>query len=107
MKPGQRTVNELERAVLSRLDEGLEPERLHVLSRKYTGLGCFTEFRLDSDADGLASHIGLDGTISVPCLEYGLGAVLVCQAGRPAVLELFTYDEHWDGTFAGFTVLES
>lgn len=52
MKPGQLTPNEFENAILERLaskTEALRPllARLHVLSREFTGVGSFTNFKVD------------------------------------------------------------
>ena len=73
MKPGQLYPNELELAILEELARE-EPalishlEELHVLSRKYTGVGCYTEFlpiKLLSLASG-DKQIWLDSMIVVP-----------------------------------------
>lgn len=112
MKPGQLYPNELELAILEELARE-EPalishlEELHVLSRKYTGVGCYTEFlpiKLLSLASG-DKQIWLDSMIVVPEVKNGLGAVLFCKHGNPMCLEIYTYgDNYWDGVYSGFSI---
>ena len=108
-RPGQVEPNELELAVLERIAHD-EPElahalgTLHVLSREYTGVGCFTRFLCSEDA-GPRREVGLRTEIRVPGLEHGLGAVLYMRGARPEELELFAYgDERWDGVHDGFSI---
>jgi hypothetical protein len=111
VKPGQLTANDFERAILlhmSRKVPALAPmiDELHVLSRKYTGVGSFTEFHcVGAASDGDHEPITLDCGISMPGLANGMGALLFWCGGRPKCLETYTFDEHWDGAFDGFSIV--
>jgi hypothetical protein len=82
IRPGQLTPNEFENAIL----EGIALKnpslrghlnKLHVLSREFTGVGNYTNFRIpDGDAQAPRTHLGLDALIVVPNVENGMGAVL-------------------------------
>ena len=110
-RPGQTTPNELEFAILERL-AGKEislrdcVDRLHVLRREFTGVGSFTTFagpKSPNESNDLP--IGLDGSIRVPGVPNGMGAVLFCRGGWPKILELYTFGEdHWDGVYDGFSI---
>ena len=111
MRPGQVEPNELEMAVMFRIAEQyptIRPflESLHVLSRKYTGVGSFTEFLADPSAEAaIERQLDLQALISMPGVPNGMGAVLYCRDARPTCLETFTYgDDHWDGRFDGFSI---
>ena len=113
MKPGQMEPNELEAAILERL-AGQEPSlcesvrRLHVLSREYTGVGSFTRFLCKEPGESKEQIVGLEGLIHMPKVNNGMGAVLYCKGAQPECLELFTYgDDHWDGTYLGFSIEQS
>jgi len=111
MRPGQLEPNEFELAILERLARK-EPSirgsinQLHVLSREFTGVGCFTSFQCDASGAGASvQHIGLDVLINMPGVPYGMGAVLFRKGGKPECLEIFTYGgEHWDGVYEGFSI---
>ena len=115
MTPGQLTPNEFELAILQRIGAGhpaLLPfiPKLHVMSRKYTGVGSFTDFLVERDSP--PSHpdlgdqaLGLDAELILPGVPNGMGAVLFCTAGCPNCLETYTYGaDKWDGTFEGFSL---
>lgn len=111
MRPGQITPNELEIAILKRMAVDVPAlnmfiGQLHVLSRKYTGVGSYTDFRIDAESGDLpAGYLGLHALICVPNVPSGMGAVLSTENGQPEFLEIFTYGEElWDGLFAGFTI---
>ncbi len=113
MKPGQLTPNAFEIAILERIGlstEALRPliGRLHVPSREFTGVGSYTNFKIAPSLHEPRlgdQQLGLDGHIAVPHVPNGMGAVLMCTDGCPAILETFTYgDDHWDGTFDGFLI---
>jgi len=113
MKPGQLTLNEFETAILERLASQSESLRaflggLRVLSREFSGAGSFTTFSI---APALGQHelgqqqLGLDALVIVPGVPNGMGAVLFCRDGCPEMLEIYTYgDDHWNGTFTGFSI---
>jgi len=108
MRPERVTPNEFERALLDRIGES-EPRlrdalaKLHVLSREFTGAGCFTTFRCDAAAEEERWCVGLDDLVTVPGVPSVLGAVLCCRGSQPDFLEIFTYGEaRWHGTFEGF-----
>lgn len=110
MRPGQVTPNEFELAILKHL-AGKEPTiqgfvgRLRVLSRKFTGVGSFTEFACKESSPNTPDQIGLDALIRMPGVPNGMGAVLFCQGGKPQCLEIFVYgSDHWDGIFDGFEI---
>jgi hypothetical protein len=107
MRPGQLEPNEFELTILERMATRHPALRehlgqLHVLSRNFTGVGCFTTFVcVDSDSK---SVIHMDGLVHVPTVPNGLGAVLFCRGGHPECLEVFSFGEPWDGTFDGFSL---
>lgn len=122
-RPGQVEPNEFEQAILRRismedeLSPQLRPESsargsspgLHVLSREFTGVGCFTNFRYDdAAAESGGRHIGLNALIVMPGVPNGMGAVLfVASLGQPKFLEVFTCgSDRWDGIFDGFVIEE-
>lgn len=112
MRPGQLTPNEFELAILNRL-ASQEPslrvslEQLHVLSRQFTGVGSFTNFKCDA-ANDRKRHVGFDGLIHMPTVPNGMGAVLFCRGDRPECLEVYTFgNEHWDGVYDGYSIEES
>ncbi len=111
MRPGQTQPNEFELAILHRLALRVPVirksiDRIHVLSREYTGVGGYTNF-VDGNSSGDVSdqQIGLDELITMPGVPNGMGAVLYCKGGRPQCLEVFTYgDDRWDGVYDGFDI---
>lgn len=111
IRPGQLTPNEFELAILERLacqNAALRPfiDKLHVLSREYTGVGGYTKFLCKAENPELQDQpLGLDALISMPGVPNGMGAVLFCEKGVPGFLEVFTYgDDLWDGVFEGFAI---
>jgi len=111
MRPGQLTPNEFENALLEYL-VSKEPsltesiQRLHVLSREYTGVGSFTRFTCEGQDENAPMHsVNLDTSIKMPGVPNGMGAVLFLKGGKPDCLEVFAYgDDHWDGVFDGFSI---
>jgi hypothetical protein len=108
-RPGQIEPNELELAILQRMAAKNPPllaqiGSLHVLSREFTGVGCYTNFKCEGDSAHIAEQrIGLDDLIEMPNVQNGLGAVLLCLGGLPTCLETYTFGaELWDGVFEGF-----
>jgi len=111
MRPGQLEPNDFEVALLRQLADR-EPEiraslnRLHVLSREFTGVGCFTKFVCEESGDTKSERqVGLKALIRVPSVPNGMGAVLFCKGDQPKLLEVFTYgNDHWDGEYDGFSI---
>ena len=107
MRPGQLQPNEFELAILERMATRHPTLRehlgqLHVLSREFTGVGCFTTFLCDDS--GPQSVITM-GVVHMPGVPNGLDTVLFCRGGRPDYLEIVTCgNETWDGTFDGFSI---
>jgi hypothetical protein len=103
--------NEFEVAILERL-ASREPSikdslgALHVLSRRLTGAGSFTNFEPEeSTAASADMRVGLDVIAKVPGVPNGLGALLFCRDGKPVCLEIFTFgDDRWDGNYDGFSI---
>jgi hypothetical protein len=111
MRPGQLEPNEFEVTILQQMSRKVPAlaqmiGELRVLSRKFTGVGCFTEFqRNESDKKDSEEHITLDAVIRMPGVPSGMGAALFLTAGRPRCLETFTFGgEHWDGVVDGFSI---
>jgi len=111
MRPGHTTPNEFEIEILQHLatqDPAIRPflSDLHVLSRKYTGVGCFIEFHNHAvDEHHETCDLALNATIVVPGVLHGLGAVLFPKNGRPDRLEIYTFgEEQWDGRSDGFSI---
>jgi hypothetical protein len=109
LRPGQVEPNGLELAILARIarDEdsrALELGAMHVLSREYTGVGCFTKCPCD-EAAGPREHVGLGAVIRVPGVAHGLGAVLFLRGACPDELEVYTFGgERWDGVHDEFSI---
>jgi hypothetical protein len=112
MRPGQIKPNEFELAIFERLARK-EPSlrgsvgQLHVLSRKFTGVGSFTTFACEeSPADASREPITLDDAIiTMPGVPNGMGAVLFCKGGMPHCLEVYTYGgDYWEGVYDGFAI---
>jgi hypothetical protein len=81
----------------------------HVLSREFTGVGSYTNFKCEiNDAQASEHRVGLDDRIVMPNVQNGMGAVLFCQGDRPKCLETYRFgDELWDGVFEGFVIQEA
>jgi len=114
MRPGQLRPNEFENAILERIalkNPSLREHlgKLHVVSREFTGVGSYTNFRIsDVDAQAPRTHLGLGAHIVMPNVENGMSAVLFCRRGRPECLETCTFGETlWDGVFEGFAIKET
>jgi len=110
-RPGQIEPNKFELAILDRIAAENPPirphlKRLHVLSREFTGVGSYTNFRCeDTDANVVEQRIGLGALIVMPDVKNGMGAVLVCRGDRPKCLETYTFgNELRDGVFDGFVI---
>ena len=111
MRPGQLTPNEFEMAVLARIAQknpSLEPKihALHVLSRKFTGVGCYTDFLVSESApEHEDQSFGFDELISMPGVQNGMGATLNCKGEEPERLEIYAFgNDHWDGVYDGFNL---
>jgi hypothetical protein len=111
MRPGQTTANEFEVAILEHIAAANPSLRaligqLHVLSRKFTGVGSFTRFRC-TELEGISDEapVALNGLIVMPHVPNGMGAILFCRGGQPKTLETYTFgSELWDGVFDGFSI---
>jgi len=111
MRPGQVEPNEFEVAILEQLAQDISQispliEKLHVLSREFTGVGSYTNFDCpDSEPELGEQSIGLSVLITMPNVPNGMGAVLFCEKGKPKCLETYTFgNEHWDGVYEGFSI---
>ena len=109
--PGQITPNEFEVAILERIAAKNSSLRirlghLHVLSREFTGVGSYTNFKCEDMGAQVSEHrVGLDDLIVMPNVQNGMGAVLFCLEDQPKCLETYTFgDELWDGVFEGFVI---
>lgn len=109
--PGQLEPNELELAILERIaakNPSLRPylQNLHVLSREFTGVGSYTNFRTDESSAAVGDHpLSLGQLIIMPKVENGMGAILFCRGGQPTCLEMYTHgNDLWDGVFDGFVI---
>jgi hypothetical protein len=110
-RPGQIEPNQLELAILERIAAKSRSLRrylrnLHVLSREFTGVGSYTNFKCeDESAQVVKQRFGLDDLIVMPNVQNGMGAVLLCHGDQPKCLETYTFgDELWDGVFEGFVI---
>jgi len=113
MRPGQLEPNDFEMAILRRMAVS-EPwlakclDHLHVLSREFTGVGCFTNFKSVGDLGPRERLVGLRGFIKMPGVPHGLFATLFCQDTDPVCLEIASCgDDLWDGVYDGFTFDET
>jgi hypothetical protein len=111
MGPGQVTLNDFELAILKRIAEQ-RPEmvslipKLRVLSRKFTGVGCYTEFDIEEAVPSLGNdRISMNGHITMPGIQMGMDAILFCEKGKPDTLETYTCGaEMWEGVHEGFSI---
>jgi len=107
-EPEHHEPNAFETAILQAMARehpslALDVHRLRVLSRKYTGVGSYTDFVCDES--GTQESVSLKARIALPGVPKGMGAVLYFRGQKPAFLETFTYgDDYWTGTFDGFSV---
>jgi hypothetical protein len=82
--------NDFETAILERIALNNPSLRehfggLHVLSREFTGVGSYTNFRIpEVDAQATRTHLSLDALIVMPNVDNGMGAVLFCRGGPPS-----------------------
>ena len=111
MRPGQIEPNEFEIAIIKRFaqqDPSIRKasNRLHVLSREFTGVGSFTNFKcIESQSSDEIRTIDLNAQINMPGVPNGLGAVLFCKGNQLDCLEIHTYgDDKWDGVYDGFSI---
>jgi hypothetical protein len=111
IRPGQIEPNEFELAILERIAAKSPTLRthlknLHVLSREFTGVGSYTNFKCkDVSAQIAERRINLDDLIVMPKVQNGMGAALFCQGDQPKCLETYTFgDVLWDGVFEGFVI---
>jgi hypothetical protein len=93
----------LEAATRERPSLVVDVGHLRVRSRRYTGVGSYTDFVCDES--GEQRILSLKAHIAVPGVPNGLGAVLYCRGEQPQCLETFTYgDDSWNGASEGFSV---
>jgi hypothetical protein len=109
MRPGQLTPNDLEQAILDRMVRSVPSlaqaiPRLHVLSREYTGVGSYTNFKADDPVVGATSPIHLNEVINIPGVPHGLVALLFLEDGKVKFLEIAACGAPWDGVFEGFSI---
>ena len=105
--------NELELAILERIatrSPSLRPylRHLHILSREFTGVGSYTNFKSHDSSTDADRQIGLDDLIVMPNVPNGMGAILFCRGERPKCLEIYTNgNDLWDGVFDGFVIKQA
>jgi hypothetical protein len=74
-------------------------------SRACTGVGGFFDFAPnDVLFEPPNLELVLDATISLPGLEYGMGAILFVRDGRANFLEICAFGEEWWGELRGFKI---
>jgi hypothetical protein len=106
--PEQSLPNAFESAILEAMARErpsltLHVDRLRVRSRRFTGVGSYTDFLCDES--GERNTVSLKARIAVPGVPNGMGAVLYCCGRGPECLETFTYgDDYWTGAFEGFSM---
>jgi hypothetical protein len=109
MRPGQITPNELEVALLERLnaerpDFRVDIPRLQVLRRTYTCVGSYTDFVPNERPYTLERQVvPMDVVVTLPTAKNGLGVIFFLE-GPKLTLELCSYDGRWDGVYEGFSV---
>jgi hypothetical protein len=115
MRPGQLTPTDFELTILERIATQepsirWSPQQLHVMSRDFTGVGSFTNFKCDESVLDAAERriLALDAVIIMPGVPNGMGAVLFCKGHQPECLEVYTYGEdYWDGVYDGFSIKQT
>jgi hypothetical protein len=108
MRPGQLHPNEFEVVLLQRLlAVNALPfviSDLHVLSREFTGVGCYTDFLVRNGPKVERQVLGIAARIRMPGLEHELGFHAFYEGDR-ILFETFTFgDDKWDGVFDGFEI---
>ncbi|MGD0767391.1 MAG: hypothetical protein ABSB42_04120 [Tepidisphaeraceae bacterium] len=112
IRPGQTTPNELEVTILEHFTSKLPGllavvPRLHVLSREFTGVGSYTNFKPAPVLEAPTRFLVLKRLIAIPGIKHGLVAILFFKEGKIDFLEIVTAgDELWDGVFDGFSISE-
>jgi hypothetical protein len=107
-------LNDLERAVLSKLLDGDHPalaklreqvKGAKLTKRTNTGVGFYCEFEADGDTPLIERdlHLG-DVQAEIPGLSSGAGFVLFVRGGRIATLEGYSYDEPWPRDIRHFSL---
>ena len=112
MKSDELALNEFEKALLKRLADKAPTlssaiSDLAVSSRELTGVGSFTNFASNQtfEFDTSTGPLALDVHISIPSVQFGLGALLFFNVNSIAFLEIFAYgDDAWDGNWEGFSL---
>lgn len=111
MRPGQLTPNDFEIALLESFAEQDQSirgpfERLHVLSREFTGVGSFTSFVGSDPESGSTRRVfSLDALVRIAGGQHLLGVVLFCLGDRLDCLEVFSMDgSPWDGVYDRFSI---
>src|SRR5580765_1534227 len=109
MWPGLLTPYDFELAILEHLASKESSiagriEGLRVLSREFTGVGSFTNFKCD-ESRSPQRQVDLDAGINMPGVPNGMGAILFCMGNQPKCLEVYTHGgDYWDGVFEGVSI---
>jgi hypothetical protein len=109
------SLSDFERAVLTRIaatssDTALQCqlERAEILSRKYTGVGCYSHLAVPVECPKsvatYAEHGPLQGpSFESPAVELGGGTLLWFDSGRADCLEVYSYGEFFPEDHADLT----
>ncbi len=110
MRPDSVQANEFESALLNRIlavypDVRLAIADLRVLSRTFSGVGSFTDFRVDGwPKESERRVLTTDFLVAIPGLQNGLGVIAFLD-GNGLMLETYSFgDETWDGDSQGYTI---
>ena len=108
MTGGTQQLNAFEVAILRAISHEhpaivVDVDRLRVRTRRYTGVGSYTDF--DCAESGETRILSLKADLVVPGVPHGMGAVLYCRGQQLQCLETFTRgDDYWNGASEGFSV---
>ena len=79
-----------------------------VVNREFTGVGFFTNFRIDDKSLSLGNDVNLElGRIhaEIKGLKYGAGFILYIRSGMLAMLEGYSYgDDKWVKKITDYTL---
>jgi hypothetical protein len=83
-------------------------EVLEVESREKTKVGLYVNFRrktIDNVPDSIEGTLSSNQVIKTKGLKNGLGFIVDITKGYINYIELFTYDEQWDGEVEDYSFL--
>jgi hypothetical protein len=109
-------LNNFELDILTRAAKTLPELQRHIPNlriqhRRITGVGMYIDFvyinQNDDDLLGIPPINGPiegDKIIEIPSLQYGLGYEIEITKGKVSYIEVYSFDEPWDGTLENYSI---